>query len=44
MPECVSATDAQRVIILGRDDLLQPYAGGGKYEIRVSDSPKPTPK
>jgi hypothetical protein len=33
-PACVSATEAQRVIILRREDLLLPYQGGGKYEIR----------
>lgn len=33
-PACVSASDAQRLIILGREDLLLPYEGGGKYELR----------
>ena len=27
-------TEAQRLIVLGRQDLLMPYAGGGKYDLR----------
>ena len=43
-PACVTATDTQRLIILGQnawsaphgggDDLLGPYRGGGRYELR----------
>jgi hypothetical protein len=34
-PACVSASDAQRFIVTGKEDLLQPYKGGGKYEIQL---------
>lgn len=37
-PVCVSATDAQRLIILGRKDLLLPYKGGGKYDLKPAES------
>jgi hypothetical protein len=29
-PACISASEAQRIIVLGRDNLLKPYTGGGK--------------
>ena len=41
MPACVSATEAQRIIILSRENLLEPYAGGGKYTLRIPDGSKP---
>ena len=39
-PACVSATDAQRIIVMGRADLLLPYEGGGKYLLRTSETIK----
>lgn len=42
-PVYVSASDAQRIIILDRADLLQPYAGGGKYAIRAPDGATSAP-
>jgi hypothetical protein len=33
-PACISASEAQRIIVLGRDTLLEPYTGGGKYTLR----------
>jgi hypothetical protein len=38
-PACISASDAQSILILGGEGLLQPYAGDGKYEIRTPPSP-----
>lgn len=32
-PACVSASEAQRIIVMRRADLLLPYEGGGKYGI-----------
>ena len=43
-PACVSASEAQRIIILGQENLLLPYEGGGKYDIGVSDTTKLAPK
>jgi hypothetical protein len=34
-PACVTAADAQRLIITKRHDVLLPYRGAGKYEVRV---------
>jgi hypothetical protein len=42
-PACVSAADAQRVIVLGRGELLQPYQGGGKYDLRSPEGTNPAP-
>lgn len=42
-PACVSASNAQRLIILRADRLLQPYAGEGKYEIRIPDRSSTAP-
>lgn len=33
-PACVSASEAQRIVILNRGDVLRPYTGGGKYALR----------
>lgn len=41
-PACVSASDAQRVLILKQGHLLLPYKGGGKYDVRASEAPAPT--
>lgn len=35
-PTQVAATDAADIIRLWRSDLLMPYAGGGKYELRAT--------
>jgi hypothetical protein len=40
-PACIPASDAQRVIILGREDLLKPYSGAGKYSIRTAQMGAP---
>jgi hypothetical protein len=42
-PACVSATDAQRIIIMGRADLLDPYEGSGKYTLRAANSAQSAP-
>ena len=39
-PACVSASEAQQIIVMGRTDLLLPYEGGGKYGIQASDPTK----
>ena len=34
-PPCVTAADAQRLIIMKRSDVLMPYQGFGRYEVRL---------
>lgn len=40
-PACISASEASRAFILGLDDRLLPYEGGGKYEIRMAGRGSP---
>jgi hypothetical protein len=35
-PACVSATAAQSILVLGGQRWLQPYAGGGKYDLQAA--------
>jgi hypothetical protein len=34
-PACITAADAQRLIITKRQHVLLPYRGGGRYEVRL---------
>jgi hypothetical protein len=36
-PATVTAHDAQRLIVLGRKELLMPYQGEGRYQLRTKD-------
>lgn len=37
-PKSVAATEVIRILLQGGNDLLLPYVGGGKYEIRSGDT------